>query len=166
MKLDSLTGLYHEQLHDLYSFEQQIIKALPEMAEVASHAALKRAFGKHLDETRAHSERLKQIFDRLGEVPTGLLCKATQGMVRETREMILAKGDDAVRDAGLIACTQRIEHYEIAGYGCAHTFAQALGEEAAAGILAQTLTEEKDSDERFTGLAEQVINLHAKQIRS
>lgn len=165
MKLDSLTDLYHEQLRDLYSSEQQIIEALPEMAEVASHAELKRAFGKHLDETRAHSERLKQIFDRLDEVPTGQLCEATQGLVSEAREIILAKGDDAVRDAGLIACAQRIEHYEIADYGCAHTFAKALGEEAA-GLLAQTLKEEKDSDERFTSLAEQVVNPHAKRTES
>jgi ferritin-like metal-binding protein YciE len=114
--------------------------------------------GKHLDETRAHSERLKQIFDRLGETPTGQLCKATQGLVGEAREMILAKVDDAVRDAGLIACAQRIEHYEIAGYGCAHTFAKALGEEAAAGLLGQTLNEEAAADERFTSLAEQVVN--------
>ncbi len=166
MKLDNLTDLYHEQLRDLYSSEQQIIEVLPEMVEAASHTELKRAFGKHLDETRAHSERLKQIFDRLGAAPTGEVCEATQGLVREAREMILAKGDAAVRDAGLIACAQRIEHYEMAGYGCARTFANVLGEVEVAGLLAQTLNEEAAADERFTSLAEQVINPHAKRTES
>src|SRR5689334_25432751 len=127
MKLDNLRELYVEELKDLYNAENQLVKALPKMAKAATSIALKQGFEKHLKETKVHVERLETIFDDLGESPKGKKCKAMEGLVEEGAEVIDEDADDDVRDAALIAAAQRVEHYEIAGYGCVRTYAQLLG---------------------------------------
>ncbi|HEX6937932.1 MAG TPA: ferritin-like domain-containing protein [Longimicrobiales bacterium] len=163
MELRSLQDLFVLELKDLYNAEQQILDALPRMAEAASHPELRRAFEQHENVTREQVRRLEQIFDDLGESPKGHKCQGMEGLVREGREMIQQEGDPAVRDAGLIGAAQRIEHYEIAGYGTARTFAERLGMDQAARLLQQTLDEEGETDHRLTGLAEQVVNPDAQK---
>jgi len=163
MKLNTLRDLYVEQLQDLYSAETQLVEALPKMAQAASHPELKSAFQQHLAETQQQVQRLEQVFQGLGQKPGGHTCKAMQGLIAEGQEMIKMKGDPAAIDAGLIAAAQRVEHYEIAGYGCVRTYAKQLGEQQALGLLQQTLDEEGMTDKKLTGLAEQVINIEAEQ---
>jgi ferritin-like metal-binding protein YciE len=163
MKLESLRDLYVEQLQDLYSAETQLVEALPEMAKAASHAQLQAAFQEHLAQTQTQVRRLEQIFQQLGASPEGQTCKGMEGLIREGEEMIKARGDAAAIDAGLIAAAQRVEHYEIAGYGCVRTYARQLGEQQAVTLLQQTLEEEAQTDEQLTQLAEQVINVDAER---
>jgi len=161
MKLESLRELYIEELRDLYSAENQLVKALPKMAKAASHQELQAAFTEHLDQTKVHVERLETIFTKLNESPKGKTCKAMEGLVEEGDEMRKQKGEDAVIDAGLIAAAQRVEHYEIAGYGTVRTYARLLKEDQAANLLQQTLEEEKETDQKLNQLAERLINLEA-----
>jgi ferritin-like metal-binding protein YciE len=163
MKLNSLQDLYIEELRDLYSAENQITKALPKMAKAASSPKLKTAFEEHLEQTKGHVERLETIFKKLGKSPTGKTCAAMKGLVEEGSELIDEKddADPAVLDAGLIAAAQRVEHYEMAGYGSVRTFAQLLGENEAADLLQQTLDEEGETDKKLTSLAENVVNAQA-----
>lgn len=161
MSMDSLRDLYVDELKDLYNAESQLVKALPKMAKKASAPELKRAFEDHLGQTRKHVERLERIFKDLGEKPTGKTCKAMKGLVEEGKEIIDEDGDGSVLDAALIGAAQRVEHYEIAGYGTVRTFASLLGEENAAGALQKTLDEEGAADKKLTGLAETIINLEA-----
>lgn len=163
MELKSLQDLLVLELKDLYNAEQQILDALPRMAEAASHPALKNAFEQQESVTREQVRRLERIFEDLGESPKGHKCKGMEGLIREGREMIEQEGDASVRDAGLIGAAQRIEHYEIAGYGTARTFAERLGMDEAARLLQQTLDEEGETDHRLTGLAEQVVNPAAQR---
>lgn len=163
MKLESLRDLYVEQLQDLYSAENQLVKALPKMAKTATHPQLKQAFQQHLVQTEQHVQRLEQIFQQLNTSPGGHTCKAMQGLIAEGEEMIKMKGEPAAIDAGLIAAAQRVEHYEIAGYGCVRTYAQEMGETQAMQLLQQTLDEEGATDKQLTALAEQVINLAAER---
>ena len=163
MKIETLRDLYVEQLHDLHSAETQLVEALPKMAKAASNAQLKQGFTDHLAQTEQQVQRLEQIFEQLGEKPTGQTCKGMQGLIKEGEEMIKARGDAAAIDAGLIAAAQRVEHYEIAGYGCVRTYAQLLGERDAVSLLQQTLDEEAQTDTKLTSLAEQVINLEAER---
>lgn len=163
MKLNTLRDLYIEQLQDLYSAETQLVDALPKMAQAASHPQLKQAFQTHLTETEGQVQRLKQIFQGLGEKPGGHTCKAMQGLIKEGNEMVKMKGDSAAIDAGLIAAAQRVEHYEIAGYGCVRTYANQLGEQQGAMLLQQTLDEEGQTDKLLTRIAEQVINIEAER---
>lgn len=163
MKMDTLRDLYVEQLKDLYSAETQLVKALPKMEKAASHPQLKEAFQSHLAETQKQVERLDQIFQQLGEKPGGHTCKAMQGLIEEGNEMIKQKGDPAVIDAGLIAAAQRVEHYEIAGYGTVRTYANQLGENQGAKLLQQTLDEEGKTDKLLTQLAERVVNMEAER---
>jgi len=163
MKLETLRDLYVEQLHDLYSAETQLVKALPKMAKAASDPQLRSAFQDHLAETEHHVRRLDQIFQQLGQKPQGQTCKGMQGLIEEGEEMIKMKGDPAAIDAGLIAAAQRVEHYEIAGYGCVRTYAHQLGDQQAAQLLQMTLDEEGMTDKKLTELAEQVINLEAER---
>jgi ferritin-like metal-binding protein YciE len=158
MKLNSLKKLYLEELRDLYSAETQLVKALPKMAKGASSNELKEAFESHLEQTKEHVERLTEIFDRLDEKPTGKTCKAMEGLIEEGSEMLEQEGDESVIDAGLIAAAQRVEHYEIAAYGTARTFANLLGEDEAADLLQQTLDEEGETDKQLTELAEGIVN--------
>lgn len=161
MSLDSLHDLYVEELRDLYNAENQLLKALPRMAKAASHPDLKAAFTEHLEVTRGQVERLAGIFEELGEKPTGKKCKAMEGLVAEGKEVMDEDGEPAVKDAALIAAAQRVEHYEMAGYGCVRTFATLLGYEDAAALLQETLDEEGEADKKLTELAESVINVEA-----
>jgi ferritin-like metal-binding protein YciE len=161
MKIESLRDLYVEQLHDLYSAETQLVEALPKMAKAASHPQLQNAFQEHLTQTKTHVQRIEQIFQKLGSKPKGQTCKGMEGLIKEGTEMIKTRGEPAAIDAGLIAAAQRVEHYEIAGYGCVHTYAQQLGEQQDARLLQQTLDEEGQTDKKLTQLAEQLINLEA-----
>ena len=163
MKLETLRDLYVEQLQDLYSAENQLVKALPKMAKAASDPQLRGAFEEHLAQTEHHVRRLDQIFQQLGEKPKAQKCKGMEGLIAEGEEMIKMKGDPAAIDAGLIAAAQRVEHYEIAGYGCVRTYAKQLGDQQAAQLLQQTLDEEGTADKKLTQLAEQVINLEAER---
>jgi ferritin-like metal-binding protein YciE len=161
MKIESLRDLYVEQLHDLYSAETQLVEALPKMAKAASNPQLQNAFQEHLNQTKTHVQRIEQIFQKLGAKPKDQTCKGMEGLIKEGSEMIKMKGEPAAIDAGLIAAAQRVEHYEIAGYGCVHTYAQQLGEQQDAQLLQQTLDEEGQTDKKLTRLAEQLINLEA-----
>lgn len=158
MKLNSLNKLYLEELRDLYSAETQLVKALPKMAKGASSDELKEAFESHLGQTKEHVERLTEIFDRLDEKPTGKTCQAMKGLIEEGSEMLEQEGEESVIDAGLIAAAQRVEHYEIAGYGTVRTFANLLGEDEAAELLQQTLDEEGETDKQLSELAEGIVN--------
>src|SRR5581483_3423711 len=136
-----------DQLQDLYDAEQRLVKALPLMAQAAHAPGLKNAFQKHLRETENHVRRLEQVFQSMGAQAEAKTCQAMQGLVAEGQEAIDAEGDADVKDAALIAAAQRVEHYEIAAYGTARTFAQRLGKQSAARLLEQTLQEEKATDE-------------------
>jgi len=161
MKIESLRDLYVEQLHDLYSAETQLVEALPKMAKAATHPQLQNAFQEHLTQTKTHVQRIEQIFKKLGAKPKDQTCKGMEGLIKEGSEMIKMRGEPAAIDAGLIAAAQRVEHYEIAGYGCVYTYARQLGEQQDAQLLQQTLNEEGQTDKKLTQLAEQLINLEA-----
>jgi ferritin-like metal-binding protein YciE len=164
MKLATLQDLYVDELKDLYSAETQILKALPQMAQAASSQELKSAFQEHEHQTRGQVERLEQIFQKLETDPKGKACKGMQGLLAEGQEFIQEKPEPAVMDAGLISMAQRVEHYEIAGYGSVRTYAQQLGLNEDVGLLQQTLDEEGQTDKKLTQLAEQRgINRRAEQ---
>ena len=163
MALTSLHGLYVDELKDLYSAENQLLKALPKMAKAASAPELKAAFTEHLEVTRGQVERLVQIFEGLEESPRGKKCKAMEGLIEEAKDVLEEDADPAVLDAALIACAQRVEHYEIAGYGCVRTFAKLLGYDDAVELLQETLDEEGLADKTLTNLAETIINVEAEQ---
>ena len=161
-KITNLHDVYVDQLKDLYSAETQLIKALPKMAKAATAPDLAQGFTDHLEQTKGHAERLEEIFEGLDEKPTGKKCKAMEGLIKEGAEAIGEDASPAAKDALLIAAAQRVEHYEIAGYGSVKTFAHLLGEEDAAKLLEETLQEEKDTDEKLTAAAEQ-INAEANE---
>jgi len=163
MELNSLRELYVDELKDLYSAENQILKALPRMAKAASHTALKRAFALHERQTRAQAKRLERILRDLGERPGGKKCHGMEGLLEEGKELIGERPHPDVLDAGLIAKAQHVEHYEIAGYGTVRTYARLLGYDRHAELLQQTLDEEGETDELLTGLAESSINVEASQ---
>ena len=163
MALDSLQDLYVTELKDLYNAEHQLLKALPKMAKAASAPELKQAFQEHLTVTQGHVERLETIFKRLGISPKGKKCAAMEGLVEEGTEIIGEDGDPAVKDAALIAAAQRVEHYEMAGYGCVRTFARVLGFARDEKLLQATLDEEGEADHALTKLAESVINRQADE---
>lgn len=162
MKVESLRDLYVEQLKDLYNAEQQLIKAIPKMAKAASSEELKAAFEDHLGKTRQHAKRIETIFEQMGEKAQGKKCKAMEGLVEEGGEVIKEDMEDSIKDAALIAAAQRVEHYEIAGYGCVRAYATKLGDEDAATLLSQTLDEEKEADETLNDIAEE-LNLEVPQ---
>ncbi len=151
--MENLRDLYIHELKDLYSAENQLLKALPKMAEAASTPELKDAFKTHLEQTRGHVDRIKQIFDELGRGPGGEKCEAMEGLIKEGESVIKEDAPPAVKDAALIAAAQRVEHYEIAGYGTVRTYAQQLGEDQAAKLLQQTLDEEGETDKLLNDLA-------------
>lgn len=158
MKMDSLKDLYVEQLKDLYSAENQILKALPKMAEKASHPELRTAFQEHEEVTREQVRRLEEVFSDLGEKPSGHHCKGMEGLIKEGDELLGMDVQSDVLDAGLITAAQRVEHYEIAGYGTVRTWAERLGFDNHVQLLQRTLDEEGQTDNRLTRLAEQVVN--------
>jgi ferritin-like metal-binding protein YciE len=161
MKLDSLHGLYVDELKDLYSAENQLLKALPKMAKAASSPELRTAFLDHLKETQGQVQRLEKIFHKLDVSPKGKKCKAMEGLIEEGKEVMGEEAEQAVMDAALIAAAQRVEHYEMAGYGCVRTFARLLGYDQASALLQATLEEEGAADKKLTELAETIINVEA-----
>jgi len=161
LEFNSLEDLFIEQIEDLYDAEQRIVQALPKMADAAHSPDLRSAFQTHLRETEGQVVRLERIFQKLGRSPERETCAAMKGLISEGEQMVGAKGDPYVKDAALIAAAQRIEHYEIAAYGTARTFARQLGREAIANELQETLDEEGNADKILTELAEGIINVKA-----
>src|SRR5215210_4779767 len=153
MELQSLEDLFLHELKDIYSAEKQILKALPKMAKAAANPELRAGFQQHLEETKEHVNRLDQIFEKLGKTPRGTKCKGMEGLLVEGAEMMEEEGEPEVIDAGLIASAQRVEHYEIAAYGCAKTYARILRDKDSEQLLNQTLQEEGATDKKLTKLA-------------
>jgi ferritin-like metal-binding protein YciE len=152
MALQSLDDVYVDQIADLYSAERQLVDALPKVAEAASSSELRDALQSHLKETEGHVQRLTRIMEKLDDVPNET-CKGMQGLIEEGDELASEEGDGAAKDAALIAASQRVEHYEIAGYGTARTLAEQLGRDEDQRLLKQTLDEESNADEKLTGIA-------------
>jgi ferritin-like metal-binding protein YciE len=153
MRLNSFENLFADQLNDLYSAENQLIQALPKMAEAATTPELQQAFTQHLEETRGHAEIVKQLLTAVGEKAGGEKCKGMEGLLKEGEEVLEKRGDSAVKDAALIASAQRVEHYEIAGYGTARAMAKQLGNNEAANRLQEILDQESRTDELLTQIA-------------
>jgi ferritin-like metal-binding protein YciE len=161
VKANSLRELLVEELRDLYDGENQLIKALPKMAEAAASQDLRAAIEEHLEETEQQAERLKRVFSQLDESPKAQKCKGMEGLLKEGTDIITEDDmDPEVRDAVIISAAQRVEHYEIAGYGCVKTWASLLGEDEVASLLEQTLEEEKEADQTLNQIAEE-INVEA-----
>lgn len=161
MKLDTLQKLYTNELRDLYNAEHQLLKALPKMAKAASSEELKNAFEKHLEQTKSHVDRLEKVFEELDEKPKGKTCHAMKGLIEEGSEILQQDGEESILDAGIIVAAQKVEHYEIAGYGSVRTFAHLLGQNKAAELLQTTLDEESETNELLNRLAESTINPEA-----
>ena len=162
MEMESLKELFVDELKDLYSAENQILKALPKMIKKATSPDLKRGFEKHLKETAVHVERLEKIFQQLEESPRGKKCKGMEGIIEDGKELMEEDAEAEVMDVGLIGAAQHVEHYEIASYGCVRTYAELLGQTKIAALLQKTLDEEKATDEKLTELAGN-INVEADQ---
>lgn len=160
-KLTDLKTLYLHEIKDLYDAEHQITEALPKMVERAGEDDLKKAFRNHLAETRGQIERLEKVFEKLGQKPERTTCKAMKGLIAEGEEMLKAKGEQEVIDAGLIGAAQRVEHYEMAGYGTARNLAKRLGYDDQADLLDATLAEEKAADALLTRVAISQVNVEA-----
>ena len=160
---NELQELFIDELADVYSAEQQLLKALPKMAKAANSTELQEAFESHLEETQEHVSRLEQIFKSLGETLKRKKCKAMEGLVEEGEEIMEEFEDSAALDAALIAAAQKVEHYEIASYGTLRTWAELLDHQDAVSLLEETLEEEKAADEKLTGVAESVANVRAEQ---
>jgi ferritin-like metal-binding protein YciE len=161
--MDSLQELYVEEIKDLYSAENQILKALPRMIKAAQSPDLKKAFTKHERQTREHAKRLERIAKELGEKPTGKKCHGMEGLLEEGKDLMKEKPAPDVLDAGLISAAQHVEHYEMAGYGTVRTWARLLGYERQAQLLQTTLDEEEQTDKELTALAEAFVNEEAAQ---
>lgn len=162
MAKQGLRELYIDELRDLYDAENRLVKALPEMAKAAESDDLRAGFEEHLEQTRGHVDRLRQIFESLDEKPSGKKCAAMVGLIQEGEDLMDGDFEGGVKDAALISAAQRVEHYEIAAYGCLKTWAGLLGETEAQSLLEQTLSEEKATDEKLNELSEE-INLEATQ---
>jgi ferritin-like metal-binding protein YciE len=160
-KMKTLQDLFIHELKDLYSAEKQLTKALPKMAKAASNEELKAAFEEHLEVTETQLERIEGIMEELGVNTRGAKCKAMEGLIEEAKEILEEDMEPDVLDAALICSAQRVEHYEIAAYGCARTFAQQLGFEEIAEVLQTTLDEEGEADKRLTEIAESRVNSEA-----
>jgi ferritin-like metal-binding protein YciE len=152
----SLQDLYVDELRDLYNAETQLVKALPKMAKAASNDQLREAFQEHLRQTSEHVSRLEQIFEQLGEKASGKKCLGMEGLVKEGSETMKEDYLEDVKDAAIIGAAQRVEHYEMAGYGTVRAFAELLGETEHVSLLEKTLEEEKQADEKLTELAEEI----------
>ena len=157
--MNELRETFVQELKDIYDAEKQLVKALPKLARAAEHEELKAAFESHLEETEEHIRRLEQVFKAMDEPVKGKKCKAMQGLIEEGADLI----DEEEGDAALICAAQKVEHYEIASYGSLEAWARLLGEEEAAGLLEQTLDEEKAADEKLTEIAETAINVEESQ---
>ncbi|HEX4135565.1 MAG TPA: ferritin-like domain-containing protein [Bryobacteraceae bacterium] len=157
-KVTTMEELFLDEIRDLYDAEKQLTKALPEMASAAASEELRDAFEEHLGQTENQVLRLERIFQALDEKATGKKCAAMNGLIKEGNELVSATEETAVRDAGLIAAAQKVEHYEISGYGSARTHAELLGNSQAVRLLDETLAEEKEADEKLNDLAQSMIN--------
>jgi ferritin-like metal-binding protein YciE len=162
MSNESLKKLYVDELKDLFSAENQLVKALPKMAKAASSDELRAGFEKHLEQTKGHVQRLEEIFQSLDESPKGKKCVGMEGLVKEGAEVMAEDFDDAVLDAGLIGAARRVEHYEMAAYGAVCEFAHVLGQTRQASLLEKTLAEEKQTDDKLAELAKE-INAQANE---
>lgn len=162
MEMETLRDLYVSELKDLWSAENQILKALPRMIKAATHPQLKKAFTKHEKQTRVHVARLERICKSLGESPRGKKCVGMEGLLQEGKDLMQEKPEPDVLDAGLITAAQHVEHYEMAGYGTCRTWARTLGYESQAELLQTTLDEEQQTDLDLTALAESSINIEAE----
>jgi ferritin-like metal-binding protein YciE len=158
MKIENMEDLFLAEIEDLYDCEKRLTKALPKMAKASMTPELRKAFESHLQETMGHVDRLEKVFSEIGKKPKAVPCEAIKGLIEEGEEMIGNTEESAVRDAGIIAAANRVEHYEIAAYGAARTFAQTLGITTAVSLLEQTLQEEKKADAKLTELAETKVN--------
>lgn len=163
LKINSLTDVFIQELRDIYSAENQLVEALPKMADAASSSELKMGIEAHLNQTKGHVARLERIFEALGLDPSGESCEAMEGLISEGKDYISAEGDAASRDAGLIAIAQKVEHYEISAYGTLRTLAKHLGNQSAAELLQQTLEEEAETDQKLTAIAERQVNMGANK---
>jgi ferritin-like metal-binding protein YciE len=157
MQTTTMDQLFLDEIRDLYDAEKQLTKALPKMAKAADSEDLRMAFEGHLEQTREHVRRLEEIFDALGEKGAGKKCTAMQGLIKEGADL-MEMDQSALRDAGLIAAAQKVEHYEISGYGSVRAHAQMLGNSDAVSLLDETLSEEKNADRKLNDLAESTIN--------
>jgi ferritin-like metal-binding protein YciE len=160
MSAETLKTLYVDELRDLLDAEHQLVKALPKMAEAASAPTLKSGFEHHLDQTKTHAQRIERILEALGEPAKGKKCRGMNGIVAEGKEILGEDYEAALMDAAIISAAQRVEHYEIAAYGCVREYAQLLGENEAVSLLGKTLDEEKETDKKLTELS-QTINQQA-----
>jgi ferritin-like metal-binding protein YciE len=163
MELDTLKDLYIHELKDLYSVEKQLVSALPKMAKAAKNEELATGFREHLEQTKEHLARLEKILSQHKQSTRGPKCKGIEGIIAEGAELIEEEADPEVKNAGLIAVAQRVEHYEIAGYGSARTFAELVGDDQGAKLLQTTLKEETETDQKLTHLAKSSINLAAAE---
>jgi ferritin-like metal-binding protein YciE len=161
-KMNTLEDLFMDLLKDLYSAEKQLVKALPKMAKAAQASDLRQAFQEHLAETEGQVERLDQIFTDLEGSPRGKKCVGMEGLIEEGNEIMQENAEPDVMDAGLIAAAQKVEHYEIASYGTARTWAQQLGHDRAARLLQETLDEEGEANKKLTQIAESHVNMEAQ----
>jgi ferritin-like metal-binding protein YciE len=161
MELQTLKDLYIHELKDLFSAEQQLVRALPKMAKAASNQELAAGFQEHLEQTKGHAQRLEQILSSHKQSTRGPKCKGMEGIVAEGAEMIEEEAEVEVKDAGLIAAAQRVEHYEMAGYGTARTYAELLGDQEGAKLLGLTLEEERQTDQKLSKLAKSAVNVAA-----
>ena len=161
-KMATLEDLYMDLLKDLYSAEKQLVKALPKLAKNAENSQLQRAFQDHLKQTEGHVERIERIVSELGGSPRGKKCVGMEGLIEEGNELLQENAEPDVLDAGLIAAAQKVEHYEIAGYGTARTWAERLGYNNQAQLLQQTLDEEGEADKKLTQIAESFVNVEAQ----
>jgi ferritin-like metal-binding protein YciE len=162
MKLESLENLLVHELKDLLSAEKQLVKALPKMAKGAASETLRTAIEEHLEQTKGQVERLEQVFAMVDKAPRAEHCKAMEGLISEGDELLQEDGEASVKDAALIAAAQKVEHYEISGYGTARTLAELLGLDQAVELLQQTLDEEKETDLKLTKLAMSEVNPQAQ----
>lgn len=162
MELKTLNDLFVHQLQDLYGAEQQLLKAMPKMLAKTTSTQLKEAFTKHMEETQNQVTRLESVFKSLNLKSKAVKCKAMEGLLKEAEEFMEEDTNSAVMDAGLIASAQRVEHYEIAGYGTVCTYAKFLGHTEALNLLQETLSEEKKTDETLSYIAETSINIKAE----
>jgi ferritin-like metal-binding protein YciE len=166
MELKDLNELYIDELKDLYNAENQILKALPKMIDSASDADLKNALQDHMSQTQGHVTRLEQIFDNLGEKPSGKVCRGMQGVLEEGSEILKETAEGPVKDAGMISAAQRVEHYEMAGYGSVIAFAKLLNDNDAVDLLQETLDEEVAADSKLSKIAESTVNLQAARLET
>lgn len=164
LKIESLRDLFVQELRDLYNAENQLVKALPRMEKAAFSNDLKESFSEHLKQTQGHVSRLEQIFNHLGESPKSETCEAMEGLISEGEDYVKADTEEHIRDAALIAAAQKIEHYEIAGYGTARTLATCLADTTSANLLQETLNEEAKADKHLTEIAESHINTQAANV--